>query len=518
MPNSTKKSKTSKVWDFLSNMLTIVRRTCVEFASFVYFLFEAAFRSIKEYKNEVIIFVFVVLSLLLLQFSIYFAVTGAFIVFLFAAHEHFKTNLAKLDAKKDQAEIKEDIEKLQGFEAVSTEFLEFLSRSVYDFFSQDHNFVINNATKTALYQKGFSDLKEVGQGSGLRESGIKMATTISEKHKSLVVITSGTDSDELGNTFVNDFDDMCPGHTVFMSNKKTIVNEILKSVKDNDIEHINLSGHSFGGSISMLLANALLEKKANGELDNVSTINVSIYQSAGVDSSVNEAVKTNLNTLNETHSDFRLNVVVHHHDMDLVPGSGYQILGDYDGKNANVFLVRRHLTIRSFIEAVFTYSLFTLPHLTYIYESTKAIFKGKNGGIKNESFKLEYYRNNKEGGHNKDIKKMFCSAHTKFICNGTLYRFLKRYSPQIWRGVKILSVLIVLAAGFVINAYFFFAIPAFVSFLNIFRSVLPVVEQAEIYKDHYARSSELSKKEASHTPNLTACIGDFSCSSLGIGL
>ncbi|MCP8352512.1 lipase family protein [Candidatus Synchoanobacter obligatus] len=229
----------------------------------------------------------------------------------------------------------------------------------------------------------------------------------------------GTSLYKLDTSIEHDFDANGPGYGVFQKHKKTLLKALVEKVSDK--ETINLCGHSLGGAYAMMMAVELLDRINEGELTGIKTINVALYQSAGVNNRVAERAETLLKTLLDKQSPVHFNIISHDYDFDPVPASGQQILGDYHGENASVYLVRKRINWAAFAYQLATFNPF-LGHSLWFYnssreKSTDYISNADKAGV------LQYF-SSKQTEHQESISKSFNATYFKLISNSLLQQFI----------------------------------------------------------------------------------------------
>lgn len=442
---------------------------------------------------------FLFFALLLVQVNFYISLFLATGYMIYEAHLYIKGQISALGdpkVKEEQNRKLKRMKEIPGFYTYkgmhTAEILERLAREVYAWFREDEDNIESNAFTKHLANLGYGDPHAIDDPiDSPVSSGIKTAYAHNRERNELLVLTAGTDFFELGATLIEDLDHAGPGRRAFLQHRDKIVREIVKA--SQDVDHINLTGHSFGGGISMMLAVELLKEIEAGRL-NVKNINLLIYQSAGVNEDVAKEVNTLLARLKESHPDFSLNMVAHFVDFDPVPGSNLQILSDYYKDNANVFLVRRHLTFWSFLMMISQPLGLADAHIGDVYDQKGYVSKldFKRDLLREDSVVQYYFDEDGYNPENEDrqyIRSVFESTHTKFVCNEKAYAFFKQHEPLFWKMVIVGIAFGACLAGCLLNLAYVLFLPGLLNAYNFYRALFPVLLSGayfrRAYKEYY---------------------------------
>jgi|GEM_PF-4100806 hypothetical protein len=448
---------------------------------------------------------FLFVAMLLLKINLYISVSVGIVYLVYSVNLSIKETIDQLQkdgAAESQEKKRNAMNALPGFSeelGITPEKFEILSRAIYDWFRESPQHLISQGFVHTLAGCGYGELIKMDE---LASTAIKMAFTRNDKHKSLLVLTAGTDIQETDATLIADMDAEGPGRQAFLTEKFKIIEAI--SDASRDMDYINISGHSFGGAISMMMAVELMRQilTDHGKLEHIQAINVCVYQSAGVNESVASEAKRLLNELNESKPDFRLNFICHHHDYDPIPGSGAQILSDYEGDNAEVFFVRRHALLWTFLLIFFRLDFLGQAHSAFVYDQTGYLNKHDDRRwLARAGSVAEYYCLRDEDRETRDhIIDKFTSTPTKFFCNGTLHQFFLSYQPEFWQMLKTGLVFGIFASVLCINFGYVVFAPGIVNFMNCFLAVdLALIHGSKFYElnpgpFNYLLGNEVSPK------------------------
>lgn len=435
-------------------------------------------QNFAEYNFERIIkAVFLFLSLLLVQVNPYVSLLLAVGYLIYEVDIYIKQEIAAVkdvNVQKEQQSKWELLAKLPGYfhyqGTHAGSIFERLSQEVYRYCREKPGNRDSLAFVKYLENLGYNAPKHIINS---KDTGINTVITTHTKNRDLLVLTGGTDFFAFDKTLFADLDHAGPGREVFLKHRDLIINPILE--ESRGLDYINLAGHSFGGAISMMLAVELMKTIKEKKLS-IKSINVSIYQSAGVNAQVAQEANDILKELEVTYPDFSLNMVSHYHDYDPIPGSGRQILSDYRGSNAKVFVVRRHLTFRGFLTIVASPGEFIdLVHKGDIYDRKDS---GSENDLKKRALKrgsvTQIYHDegyNEESSDRQFILNIFLSTHTKFVCNETMYHFFTRHEPLVWKTVIIGGISALCLFGSILNLGYVLFVPGVLNFYNFYTSL-----------------------------------------------
>ena len=184
-----------------------------------------------------------------------------------------------------------------------------------------------------------------------------------------VVGFRGTDP-AIDDTAVANFEKNGPGWMSYSRVREALFAEAAKEFEGKTT--INITGHSFGGSVSqMFIADLLREivsKKA--PYSNIKAVNMVIFQSAGVavDIDRDHNVDQLLENLNVDNPEFRFNMVAHCYEGDIIHASAPYILSESRvPSNSHLYLVEKGMTLWVFLTTLLRGHFF-LPHSLPFYE------------------------------------------------------------------------------------------------------------------------------------------------------
>lgn len=479
----------------LSFLLTRIRNFLQGIYNFIIGAVNLARLFIVANIESIIMAVFIFATLLLIQISVYLSCLLTAIYFIYEVRLWINSKmelLADLDTKNQQSEKLQALRNIQGFKsndnAHPAEMCEILSREVFYWFCEKTKHVKSSGFRQHLKDLGYSSPPVNIQAP--MESGIQTTIAYNGENSNLLVLTAGTDFEDI-KTLVEDLDHSGPGRQAFLKHRDDIIKPILEESKG--LDYINVAGHSFGGAISMMIVVELLKEMKAGRL-NLKGINLFIYQSAGVNNEVAEEAKTLLACLEDSHSDFSLNMVSHYHDFDPIPGSGIQILSDYLGKNANVFAVRRHASFEAFLNIISTFfGMITLAHQGYVYDQIEYLDKHDHARrelAKDSAFQVYQASGRELDADHQNMQIWFQSTHTKFICNETMYKFFSKYHHTFLKIIIVGTFFSICLSAVFLNLGYLLFIPDLLNLQNFYYSLGPTLGAWAYFKGSYKQYQE----------------------------
>lgn len=297
------------------------------------------------------------------------------------------------------------------------------------------------------------------------------------QHRVLVGVR-GTDATNIDETVLSDFEEGGPGFTSYQNINRRILDSIDEVVETGTKSIIDITGHSFGGGVSQMIAVDLLERIANNHsgYENITQINLPIFQSAGVSPQYCNRASAALAQIARTKPAFKFNMLAHCYDGDIVHASSPYILGNYAGNNADLYLVRKHMTLW-----VFLMSLCRNPFSSHLLP-----FYNKHGDIGHElvmaanlNAPLQYYSSvagdQRPQSDNKKIKEYYNADYMRFLCNGSIHKALSYIGMNKIRIVRDLLLLTAATTFFVIKLIACIMMPSLITFSVMLVSIFPVL-------------------------------------------
>lgn len=449
----------------------------VELYNYITEIVSAFSRGLVTYSNEIIISMYIALSLLFLLYNVYFAVFTGLLYLVYSVNKALSEVRASLH---DNAGNKDLLNEIQS--SLNIIVLESYARLIYYLSLEKASLVYKGAWAQA--SEKLENMKFI---DGTSNKGLYILLANDKEDKSnLVVITRGTDLENLDGMFENDFDDKGPAYSLYMGQKSKIDSGILDKLKAGEVKTISLTGHSAGGAVSMLMLNSILEKMCAEEAslyDSINTINVSIFQSAGTNDDVCHSIEESMRILKEKRPNFRLNFVSCVHDYDPVHSSGRQVLGDYHESNAKVYLIRKHINIWTFLLQVFRLKLFFSHSLSFFCADPDPMKTTFEHYVSEDSV-LEAF-SSEVPEHRPNISSVYNSVYTKLFCNGAFHSIAQGLgSSGIGFLLGLFSISMILYA-FASNLLVFYMIPSFMSLATIYYFIPQLMESLiEFYVLH----------------------------------
>jgi len=450
----------------LAELYTYISRVCSDFA-----------KTVVYYQEEIILSVYCSLSFLFLLYNFYFAIFAGMVFLVCSVNKKIKLDRKTLLNDPNQLILVNEVKEKNVMA------LEWLARSVYLMSIKDEDNA--NILKAGVFSIAKNIYSNIAFIKDLQKSGLHILFAESKDSPNhLTIAIRGTDLTNLDGMFENDFDDQGTAYSLFNRHAEVIIRALEEKV-ETGVDTLQITGHSAGGSVSMLLLWKVLEKisedrESHGQaiFSNLKIIRVAVFQSAGVNDMVCERVNELLDSLSDTN--LKVDFISCVHDYDPVSDSGRQILGDYHGSNADIYLVRKHINIWTFILQVFKLQLFFSHSLSFFIENPDPSVSVFEKYVNKDSI-MEYFSDETEKGR-ENISHVFNSAHTKIFCNGRIHRLVQ------WIGSKGFGVLFSLVSLILMLYTLFYSLAAFymlpsaITFGTVYYFIPQAVESlAEFY-------------------------------------
>ncbi len=464
-PINSTKSIISSIYSSLSSFFN-------EAFKFLKAIFSSVYSSLKTYSKQIFAALVILFSCLVLSYSLIISTTLALSYMLYSINAQITKSRAEIAADPKQQGKLGTVKDL-----VVGNKLETMAYRSYGYFSHQKK----SALKEELSEgdiASFASIKdEFAVHGSLTESGINALFAKPKKdgvtdENTVVVGFRGTDSRDPDETVLADFEKNGPGFDSYHRVKDGLFAEFEKLVAGKTT--VNTAGHSFGGGINQMFIADLLDKIAEKKdgYSHITEVNMAVFQSTGVDSSYNVKAKAALEKLASENSSFRLNMIAHCYDGDIVHASAPYILADHAPVNANLYYVRKHMTLWIFLTTLLgnIFSAHSLP----FYENQGIV---DSAVIRNANLNapMRVY-SSAEAADLEKIQEVYKADYMRFLSNGTVHNWLSYIGISHLKFIRDIILFTLAFSLFAIKLAAFITLPSLITYGIMLVSLLPLLK------------------------------------------
>ena len=439
-----------------------------EAIKFLKAIFSSVCSSLKTYSKQIFAALVILFSCLVLSYSLIISTTVALSYMLYSINATINKSRAGIAADPMQ---QTKLAKVKGL-VVDSE-LETLAYRSYGYFSHQKKSKLNEE----LTEGDIASYTIINQKLPVKRSltnwGVNaLFTDRKNDDKTAVVGFRGTDPRDPDETVLADFEKNGPGFSSYQKVSDELFTMFKESVARKTI--VNTSGHSFGGGINQMFVADLLHKIAEKEdgYSHITEVNMAVFQSTGVHSSYSDRANAALEKLAAENPSFKLNMIAHCYDGDIVHASAPYILADVAPVNANLYYVRKYMTLWIFLTTLLS-NIFSAHSLPF-YSNHGAV---DNTVIQNANLKapIRVYSSEDRADIN-NIQKVYKADYMRFLSNGTVHNWLSYIGISRLKFIRDIILFTLALSYFAIKLAAFIILPSLITYGMMLVSILPLLK------------------------------------------